>query len=153
MKFKNPIPTVDVIIEKGDKIVLVERSIEPFRGKLALVGGHVEYGETVENAAVRETREETGLNIELTDILGVYSNPKRDPRGHRIATVFVAKIISGKFKAATDVKEVGLHNPKKLKKKNIAFDHFKMIEDYLRYAANKKRSKDHTTFWSSRAKS
>lgn len=84
MKFKNPIPTVDVIIEKGDKIVLVERSIEPFRGKLALVGGHVEYGETVENAAVRETREETGLNIELTDILGVYSNPKRDPRGHRI---------------------------------------------------------------------
>jgi len=125
MKYKNPIPVVDAIIEKDGKIVLIKRKIKPFKGKLAIPGGHVEYGEIVEDAAKREAKEETALNIRLIDILGVYSDPKRDPRGHYITTVFVAKSISGKLKAASDAKEVSFYYPMNLKKKDLAFDHLK----------------------------
>ncbi len=145
MKLKNPIPTVDAIIEKRNKIVLIERGIEPFKGKLALPGGHVDHKETVEGATIREAREETGLDIKLIDILGVYSDPKRDPRDcHRIATVFVTKIISGKLKAGTDAKVARFFDPKKLRKEDVAFDHFKIIQDYLKYKKHKK------TYWSKR---
>ena len=136
--------TSDVIIEKGNKIVLVKRGERPEKDKLAIPGGHVEIGELVENAVKREAKEETGLNIKLIDILGVYSDPKRDPRGHYITTVFIAKIVSGKLKASSDAKEVNFFDPRKLKKKDIAFDHFKIIQDYLKYKKHKK------TYWSKR---
>ena len=142
---KSPVPTVDAIIEKNDKILLIRRLAYPFIGKLALPGGHVEHKETVEDATVRETKEETGLNIRLLDILGVYSDPKRDIRErHRMATVFVAKIKSGKLKSGSDAKEVNFYDIKKLKKKSMAFDHYKIIQDYLKYKKHK------GTYWSTR---
>lgn len=134
----------DAIIEKNDKIVLVRRGKDPHKDKLAIPGGHVEVGELVENAVKREAREETGLNIKLIDILGVYSDSKRDPRGHYITTVFIAKILSGKLRAKSDAKEVDFFDPRKLKKKNVAFDHFKIIKDYLKYKKYKR------TYWSKR---
>jgi len=138
------VATIDIIIEKANKIVLVRRLKKPFKEKLALPGGHVEHNELVEHAAVREAKEETGLNVKLIDILGVYSDPKRDSRGHYVATVFVARIISGKLRGGSDAKVPDFYDPRKLKKKNIAFDHFKMIQDYLKYKKHKK------TYWSKR---
>ena len=144
MEHKNPIPTIDALIETEGKIVLIRRGVEPFKDKLALPGGHVELGETVEEATIREAEEETGLKIKLLDILGVYSDPKRDPREFkRIATVFVADIVSGELKSGSDAKEAGLYEPEKLNKEYMAFDHFKIIQDYLKYKKVK------GTYWSS----
>ena len=145
MESRNPIPTIDSLIEMDGKIVLVRRGVEPFKGKLALPGGHVELGETVEEAAVRETEEETGLKIRPVDILGVYSDPNRDPReGKRIATVFVADLIAGELRSGSDAEEAGLFDIAELKKEDLAFDHFKIIQDYLKYKKGK------GTFWSSK---
>lgn len=138
------VATVDVIIENGNKIVLVRRLAKPFKGKLALPGGHVNHNELVENAALREAKEETGLKVKLIDVLGVYSDPKRDSRGHYVATVFIAKIISGILKGGTDAKVPAFYDSRKLKEKDIAFDHFKMIKDYLKYKKKKR------TYWSTR---
>jgi len=80
-----PKVAVDVVLENKGKVLLVQRALEPFAGKWALPGGFVEEGETVEQAAVREVKEETGLDIELEGLLGVYSDPGRDPRGHIIS--------------------------------------------------------------------
>jgi 8-oxo-dGTP diphosphatase len=86
--YRNPAPTVDVVIQlPGDRVVLVERRFEPLGW--ALPGGFVEYGETLEAAAVREALEETGLRVRLVDLVGCYSDPRRDPRSHTIATVFL----------------------------------------------------------------
>src|SRR5688500_4887121 len=90
--YRNPVPTVDSIIQSDSQILLVKRRKEPFKDYLVLPGGFVNEGERVEDAAKREVKEETSLDIELIDILGVYSEPKRDPRGHIMSTVFIAKI-------------------------------------------------------------
>src|SRR4030095_14025889 len=90
----NPIPVVDVIIQQDSKILFAKRKKEPFKGILGLPGGFVNIGETIEEAARREVKEETSLDIELTDILGVYSDPQRDPRGHIMSTVFIGRIPS-----------------------------------------------------------
>jgi len=87
--YKNPTPTVDAIIQKNSQILLVKRKKEPFKGYLVLPGGFVNEGERVEDAVKREIKEETSLDIELIDILGVYSEPERDPRGHIMSTVFI----------------------------------------------------------------
>ena len=84
---------VDAIVERDDKLLLVKRKKDPFKGSLSFPGGKVDIGEKVEDAVKRELREETSLEIELTDILGVYSDPARDPRGHRISVTFIARII------------------------------------------------------------
>ena len=88
---KNPTPTVDIIIEEASRILLIKRKNEPFKDHLALPGGFVNEGEKVEDAAKREAQEETSLVVDLIDILGVYSDPKRDPRGHNMSTVFIGR--------------------------------------------------------------
>jgi 8-oxo-dGTP diphosphatase len=143
-KHNNPIPMVDIIIEKNGHIVLVKRGLDPYKGKLAIPGGYVEYGETVEDAAVREAREETSLKIRLDHILGVYSDPNRDPRGHRISITFIAKPIEGKLKAGSDAMDVNWYNLSKIDTRNMAFDHGRIIEDY------KKWKKLKETYWSTR---
>lgn len=125
--YNNPIPTVDIIIEIENRIVLIERKNEP-KG-WALPGGFVDYGETLENAAVREAFEETSIRINDLRLLGCYSDPARDKRQHIISTVFVAKG-SGTLKAGDDAVSAGLFLPDKLPQ-NLCFDHNLIIRDYL----------------------
>lgn len=136
MRYKNPGATIDLIIEKNEKILLIERKYEPFKGKWALPGGFIDYGkETLEKAAVREGGEETSLKIKLKDLefFGVYSSPNRDPRGHIISHVYIVKKYSGELKANDDAKQVRWFPLYELPK--LAFDHKKIINDY------RKRSK------------
>jgi len=141
--YKIPKATTDIIIEKDGKIVLVTRGIKPFIGKLALPGGHVEYGETVEKATVREAEEETGLKIKVKGILGVYSDPERSPN-ISISTVFIGEIIGGELKAGTDAKMAKFYKVEELKREELAFDHYKMIQDYIKWKQKK------GTYWSSK---
>ncbi|TKJ31993.1 NUDIX hydrolase [bacterium (candidate division B38) B3_B38] len=127
-KRRNPTPTVDIIIEhEGGGIVLIERRNYPYGW--ALPGGFQEYGETVEECAVREAREETSLNVTLTRQFHTYSDPTRDPRGHTVTTVFIA---TGKGipRAADDAKEIGVFTRENLPSP-IAFDHRQILEDYF----------------------
>ncbi len=102
-KYRNPVPTVDIIIETPKGIVLIERRNPPHGW--AIPGGFVDYGETLEDAARREAKEETSLDVELKNLLYVYSNPSRDPRQHTVSTVFIAKA-KGTPKAADDAKNL-----------------------------------------------
>ena len=120
---------VDVVIpsEEG-RVVLIRRGSEPFEGRWALPGGFVEVGETVEEAAVREAAEETGLAVELARLVGVYSDPERDPRGHNVSVAFLARVLSGELAAATDASEVSLLDPDAVE---LAFDHARIIADAI----------------------
>jgi UDPglucose 6-dehydrogenase len=128
----NPALTVNVIIENKGKILLIKRRLHPFKDLWSLPGGYVEYGETIENAARREIKEECGLNIQLSRIVGVYSNPKRHPWKHVIATCYTAKIIGGKIKTESREGKAKFFELKSIPKQ-LAFDHTKMIKDYLTY--------------------
>ena len=129
--YKNPVPTVDVVIAHPDKgIVLVERRFEPVGW--ALPGGFVDYGESVESAAVREAKEETGLTVELHELLGVYSNPDRDKRLHTITTVFTAVTKDAeKIKGGDDAANACFFPLADLPKV-LAFDHAQIIEDFTK---------------------
>lgn len=127
-EFRNPFPTVDIIIEVEGGIVLIERKNPPHGW--AIPGGFVDYGETVEAAAVREAKEETGLDVRLTGLLGVYSDPSRDPRRHTISTVFVASA-TGRPVADDDAADAGVFTEDTLPD-DIAFDHREILEDYFR---------------------
>ena len=126
-KYLNPFPTVDIIIEVENGIVLIKRKNPPFGW--ALPGGFVDYGESLEAAAVREACEETSLQVELISQFGAYSDPDRDPRKHTITVVYIAKA-EGEPRAADDAAEAGvfgLHNlPDEL-----AFDHGRILKDYF----------------------
>ena len=129
MTYRNPTPTVDIIIEIDGKIVLIERRHEP-KG-WALPGGFVDYGESVEAAAVREALEETSLDVELAELLFVYSNPNRDVRQHTMSTVFIATA-SGTPKAADDAGDLQLVAPDALPD-DLCFDHRLILSDYVRF--------------------
>lgn len=124
---KNPIPTVDLIIEMDEGIILIKRKNPP--EGWALPGGFVDYGESLEGAAIREAKEETGLNVKLIRQFHTYSEPTRDPRTHTISTVFIAKA-EGETKAGDDAKEVGVFNKDNLPDQ-IAFDHRDILKDYF----------------------
>ncbi len=131
-RYRNPVPTVDIIIEYGDQgIVLIERARPPFGW--ALPGGFVDYGESLEAAACREAREETGLEVFLSGQLHTYSDPQRDPRGHHITTVFVA-LGQGRPQAADDARHLRIFSPPDLPQ-TLAFDHGQILQDYLRVRA------------------
>ncbi|MDK2795439.1 MAG: 8-oxo-dGTP diphosphatase [Archaeoglobaceae archaeon] len=119
--------TVDAIIPYAGKIVLIKRKNEPYKNYYALPGGIVEYGETVENAVLREVKEETGLEGKIHSLVGVYSDPKRDPRGHFVSVCFIVLSTGGELRSGTDAKEVSLFSLDKLPK--LAFDHERMIKD------------------------
>lgn len=125
---KCPYPAADLIIElPGDRIVLIKRKYPPLG--TALPGGFVEWGETVEEAAVREAKEETGLDIKLVKQLHVYSDPKRDPRFHTISIVFVATA-EGEPCGGDDAAEAFAVRKDSLPK-DLCFDHDKVLQDYL----------------------
>lgn len=124
---RNPFLTVDIIIEAQGGIILVKRKNPPYGW--AIPGGFVDYGESLEDAAVREAKEETGLNIKLIRQFHAYSNPERDPRHHTVSVVFIATA-EGKPEAGSDAKEIGIFNKDSLPE-DIAFDHREILEDYF----------------------
>ena len=130
---KNPIPTVDIIVTDGERVILVKRGNEPFKGQWVFPGGFVDYGESVEDAALRELREETGVKGEIQAILGVYSKPERDPRAHHISVVFIAQHIMGQPKGGDDAAEAAWHNIKDLTSESLAFDHGEILCDFKRW--------------------
>ena len=120
---------VDVVIPSEKGVVLVRRGSEPYEGQWALPGGFVEVGETVRQAAVREVAEETGLAVEISRLIGVYSEPDRDPRGHNVSVAFLARVLSGQMQAASDAADVDVLDPTSVE---LAFDHDRIISDALR---------------------
>ena len=131
-KYRNPFPTVDIIIEMDGGIVLIRRKNPPYGW--ALPGGFVDYGESLETAAVREAREETSLDVERLTQFGAYSDPDRDPRQHTISFVFVARA-DGRPRAADDAAEIGVFNQDTIPDE-LAFDHGRILRDYFRSRKN-----------------
>jgi 8-oxo-dGTP diphosphatase len=119
----------DVITEIDDRIVLIERKNIPYGW--AIPGGFVDFGETVEQAAIREAREEISLDVELRALLGIYSRPNRDPRGQTISVVYIGRA-SGTPVAQDDAKAVGLFFPDQ-PPAPLAFDHAAILADYMRF--------------------
>ena len=130
MKNRLPKLTVDGVILKEKKILLIKRKNEPFKGKWALPGGFVEYGERVEESVIREVYEETGLKTKIRDFIGVYSDPNRDPRGHTVSVVYILDIQGGELKSGDDAADAKFFNLKDLPE--LSFDHYIIIRDFLR---------------------
>jgi len=127
--YQNPIPTVDIIIEiESNGIVLIKRKNPPYGW--AIPGGFVDYGESLEEAALREAKEETNLDVKLIKQFHTYSDPIRDPRHHSISTVYIAKA-KGIPQANDDAVEIGIFTKSNLPEK-IAFDHRSILNDYFK---------------------
>ena len=124
---RNPVPTVDIIIEIDAAIVLIERKNPPYGW--ALPGGFVDYGESLEEAAIREALEETGLKVENLRQFRAYSDPNRDPRQHNISMVFTAEA-SGKPEAGDDAQNARLF-PLDSLPTPLCFDHTRILNDYI----------------------
>ena len=128
---KTPALTTDIIIERKDRpdvpIVLIRRKHPPHGW--ALPGGFVDVGESLEHAAVREAEEETALRVTLKLLLGCYSDPTRDPRGHTASAVYVAEAV-GEPRAQDDAAGVAIFSPEGLPSP-LAFDHARILRDYL----------------------
>ena len=144
MKYSNPTPTVDVILQRDSKVLMIRRKKDPFEGQLALPGGFVNEGETVEDAMRREAMEETSLEVEPIEILGVYSDPKRDPRKHIMTVVFVGIIVGGSGKAGDDAASIEWVQLADVEKLQVAFDHATILRDYKKWKASG------GTFWSTK---
>ena len=136
--YRNPLVTVDLIIELEGKIILVERKNPPLGW--ALPGGFVDYGESLEQAALREAREETGLEVSLIEQFYTYSDPGRDPRHHTITTVYLA-MAQGQPRAGDDAAALGMFTRAQLPAP-IVFDHRTILEDYFNHidGRSKRRS-------------
>jgi 8-oxo-dGTP diphosphatase len=132
---RNPRLTADGIVVSDSKILLVRRKFNPFEGRYALPGGFVEYGERVDECIIREVQEETGLRVSVDRLLGVYSAPDRDPRGHTVTLVYVLNLEGGTLADSeeTEAEWMPLKNIPPL-----AFDHDVVVADYLRTAKKKR---------------
>lgn len=147
VKHRNPIPTIDAILTEwsnNNLVLLIKRKNDPFKDQFALPGGFVNEGEKVEDAVRREVEEELSVKIEPIDILGVYSDPNRDPRGHIMSTAFICKIINGELKANDDAADLRWVEINSLENVKLAFDHFKILSDYKTWV------KSRGTYWSSK---
>ena len=136
-KFRNPFPTVDIIVEIDGGIVLIERKNPPHGW--AIPGGFVDYGESAERAAVREAKEETSLEVTLTEQFYAYSDPSRDPRHHTVSTVFIATA-QGTPNGADDARDARLFTETTLPSP-IVFDHAQILRDYFCYKKRGERPK------------
>ena len=145
-KYEYPIPTINAIIHNDkNQILFVKRKNNPFKNNLSLPGGFVNYGEKIEDALKREVKEETSLSIEPLEILGVYSDPDRDPRHHVISSVFVCLIMDGmNGKDGYDARGRCWVNINEIENNTYAFDHKMIIQDYLKWRIQ------NSTHWSSK---
>ena len=133
--YKIPSLTADIFIFDEDfNFILIKRLNDPYKDCWALPGGFVEYGESVETAAIREAKEETSIDVELIDLVNVYSKPDRDPRGHTVTVAYTAKGDLDSMKADSDAKDIGIFNINDLDGINIAFDHAQIIRDCFKKA-------------------
>lgn len=129
---KLPRLTVDAFVRDGrGRLLLVRRGRPPFRGRWALPGGFCEYGETTEACCARETREETGVTVRVGDLLGVYSDPKRDPRGHTVTVLYAARPVRGEARGSDDAAEARWFAKGELRGLRFAFDHGTIIRQQL----------------------
>ena len=131
-KPQTPLLTVDaVILYEKDKLILIRRKNPPFQGDFALPGGFVDIGETVEAACIREAKEETNINVKIKELIGVYSDPKRDPRGHTVSIAFLCepKTKKEKPKAQDDAASLEIIPLSKLSNLKLAFGHSNIIND------------------------
>ena len=128
MVLEAPRVAVDGIVPRDGRVVAILRRNEPFRGMPALPGGFVELGETAESAVVREVLEETGLATRVVRLVGVYSDPGRDPRGHVVSVVYELKATGGTLKASSDAAGIVLLDPQALP--GMAFDHARILEEW-----------------------
>ncbi|HWO42510.1 MAG TPA: NUDIX hydrolase [Candidatus Eisenbacteria bacterium] len=135
--FRNPLPTVDIIIELNGGIVLIERKNPP--EGWALPGGFVDYGESLEAAAIREAAEETSLRVRLAEQFYTYSDPRRDPRHHTVSTVFIATA-EGTLQAADDAKNARVFHAGELPSP-LVFDHPAILRDYFVFKQTGRRPK------------
>ena len=158
-KHKNLAPAVDFLISKDDnsKILLVRRKNDPFKGMLSIPSGFINEGETAEEAMIREAKEETSLDVEPIAILGVYSDPQRDPRMHTISVTFITRIVRGNEDANDDTAALQWVNIEDeleglIQSRQIAFDHSKILNNYRQWIQSVRGSVDSTnlTFWSTK---
>lgn len=134
-EYKIPSLTADIFIFDDDfNFILIKRLNNPYKDCWALPGGFVEYGESVENAAIREAKEETSIDVELIDLVNVYSEPGRDPRKHTVTVAYTAKGDFAQKMANSDAKDIGVFSHADINELEIAFDHRKIIEDCLKKA-------------------
>jgi 8-oxo-dGTP diphosphatase len=127
MMSRTPALTVDGILFKEDRVLLVQRKHEPFQGSWALPGGFVEYGENTEDAVIREMFEETGLKTTVFLLLDVYSDPHRDPRGHTVTIAYLMEEVDGELNAGDDASSAKFFKMNELP--SLAFDHAKIVKD------------------------
>jgi 8-oxo-dGTP diphosphatase len=126
-----PLLTVDGILrDRAGKFLLIRRKNPPYQGLWALPGGFVDVGETVEAACAREMLEETGLKVRVERLVGVYSDPKRDPRGHTVGIAFACSNEAGAAVAGDDAADAAWLTLEEARP--LAFDHEKILEDYLK---------------------
>jgi 8-oxo-dGTP diphosphatase len=137
-QIRTPLLAADAVIFSAEGVVLIQRDNPPFAGRYALPGGFVEVGETVEAAAIREAREETGLDIDLLGLVGIYSDPARDPRGHVVSLAFLARG-SGDLLAGSDARAARIFSLNDLP--DLAFDHSKIINDAIALAERLSRGR------------
>jgi len=145
-QYRNPTPTVDIILERDSNLLMVRRKNDPFKDHLSLPGGFVNEGEPVEDAMKREAMEETSLEVHPIDILGVYSDPTRDPRKHIMTVVFIGIIVGGRIRAGDDAASIEWIKLADFERQQhqIAFDHAQILHDYLHWKASG------GTFWSTK---
>ena len=129
---KLPRITVDAFVtDRSGRLLLVRRGRPPFEGRWALPGGFCEYGETTEACCARETLEETGVAVRVGKLLGVYSDPKRDPRWHTVTVLYAARPIRGKAKGSDDAAEARWFAKPELARLDYAFDHGQIIRGQM----------------------
>jgi 8-oxo-dGTP diphosphatase len=131
-EYKIPSITADIFIFDDDlNFILIKRKNDPYKDCWAIPGGFVEYGESVETAAIREAKEETSIDVELVDLVNVYSKPDRDPRGHTVTVAYTARGDFSSKRADSDAKDIGIFSKDEIDEIDIAFDHRQIIEDCL----------------------
>jgi 8-oxo-dGTP diphosphatase len=134
---KGPKLTVDAVVERDGKVLLIRRGREPFRGRYALPGGFVESGETTEDAVLRELEEETGVRGRIVSLLCVRSDPARDPRGHTVSVVYVVEPGGREAVAGDDAAKVEWVEIDDSVLSGMAFDHAEIVKEFVRWKASR----------------